>query len=347
MLAALLYGPKDMQLKNISIPEINENEVLLQVKSAAICGTDIRMINNGYTGLEKDCPRILGHEISGIISAVGKNVKYYKEGMAVAVAPNIGCGICDLCVSGNTHLCAEYQALGINIDGGFAEYVKIPEAAIRQGNIIEINNDISFDEAALNEPLSCVYNGFLKCDIRPGDIVLIIGAGPIGILHAKLAKMAGASKVIINDLSIERLEKCRQIDNTFITVGNDELKDYISNITGTKGVNVCITACPSPQAQASSLELMAMNGRINFFGGLPKDKENVLINTNLIHYKQLIVTGSARASISQYRKTLELVRNKVLDVKGLISSRHPLENIMDGVDLSTRASGLKNIIYFE
>ncbi|NLC43063.1 MAG: alcohol dehydrogenase catalytic domain-containing protein [Clostridiales bacterium] len=346
MLAALLYGSRDMRIEDVAIPEIDDNEILLKVKSAAVCGTDIRMFNNGYKGIDESNPRILGHELSGIIAKVGKNVKGYKEGMEVAVAPNMGCGLCDQCVSGNTHLCHNYRALGINIDGGFAEYVKIPEAAVRQGNVVELDG-VSTEEAALNEPLSCVYSGFEKCNIRPGDVVLIIGAGPIGLMHAKLAKMAGAAKVVINDLSKERLEMCCQIDSTFVTITGGHLKDYVYEATKGRGVDVCITACPAPQAQAMALELMAMGGRINFFGGLPKDRENVVINTNLIHYKQLIITGSTRASVSQFRKTLGFISNGLIRVDDLITGRYSLTNITEAFEMASSARGLKNIIVFK
>jgi L-iditol 2-dehydrogenase len=347
MLVAYLYGPKDIRLKEISIPEINDNEILLKVKSAAICGTDIRMINNGYKGISEETPRILGHEISGVIEKVGKNIRKYSKGMRVAVAPNMGCGVCDQCVSGNTQLCTDYYALGINLDGGFAEYVKIPEEACRQGNVIELSSSVSFDEAALNEPLSCVYNGSLKCNIKPGDAVLIIGTGPIGIMHAKLAKMAGAAKVMINDLSKERLEVCRKIDKDFIILQSENLKEQVMDITNGKGLDVCITACPSPQVQADSLEMMAINGRVNFFGGLPASKEIVGINTNLVHYKQLILTGSVRSSLSQFRKTLDFISSGILNVKDLITEKVMLDNINKGIELATKAEGLKNIVYFD
>ena len=127
MRAALLYGKDDIRVQDVPKPEINENEVLLQVKSTFVCGTDVRMWRNGYKGVSEESPLILGHELSGIIAQVGSHVEGYTEGMAVSVAPNMGCGICDFCVSGNTQFCSEeFQALGITIDGGFAEYVRLP-----------------------------------------------------------------------------------------------------------------------------------------------------------------------------------------------------------------------------
>jgi len=348
MLAARMYGKDDVRIEDIKTPEINENEVLVKVKSAAICGTDVRMIKNGNPNATESNPRILGHELSGIIERIGANVKGYSKGMRVAVAPNMGCGICGFCISGNGQLCRVSKAIGINIDGGFAEYVKIPEEAVRQGNITPIADNVSFDEAAINEAFSCAFNGFSRCSIKVGESCLVIGAGAIGLMHAKLAQMCGASKVIINDLSAERLEVCKSIDSRFITFsGSEKLAEFISDITDGQGVDVIIVACPAPQAQASALEFAAINGRINFFGGLPADRQIVPINSNLIHYKQLVVTGTTRSTLEQYRNTLKFITEGIIDVSKLITKRMTINHIMDGINNSIEAKGLKNVIYFD
>ncbi len=337
MLAAKMYGKNDIRLEDVSVPELKEGEILLKVKAAAICGTDIRMIKNGHESISEKTPRILGHEISGIIAKT--KASEYKEGMRISVAPNTGCGLCNSCISGQSHLCKDYEALGISIDGGFAEYTVIPSKYIKQGNISILPDSVSFEEAAVNEPLSCVYSGFERCNIRPGDSVLIIGAGPIGIMHGMLALLAGASKVYINDLSEERLNKVKEVNDRLIIVrGNPE--DSI------KEVNVCITACPSPEAQALALRICSLNGRINFFGGIAKSKEPCLIDTNLIHYKQLIVSGTARSSIAQYRKTLSFIEEGILDIKPIITGRYELKNINEAIDNAAKVTGLKNVLVF-
>lgn len=349
MKAALLYGKEDLRVQDIPVPEIHENEVLLKVKTTFVCGTDVRMFRNGHKGVSETSPLVLGHELSGIIAAVGKNVKGYQEGMAVAVAPNMGCGICEMCISGNTQFCTrEFNALGITINGGFAEYVRIPEAAVRQGNMMEIPSGMSFEEAAIAEPLSCAYNGYTKAPTVPGDTVLIIGAGPIGIMHARLSKMAGAAKIFINDISEDRLELCRQADSAFITLDSKPpLQEQIKDVTNGRGVDVCITACPVPQVQALALELAAINGKVLFFGGLPADRANVALNTNIIHYKQLLVTGTTRSSLSQFRTTLKLVADGLIEVKDLITSRSTVEDIHTTFDNVSKGIGLKSTIYFE
>ena len=346
MKAARLYGKNDIRIEEVKKPLINENELLLRTEASFICGTDVRMFKNGHGTSSENSPLIIGHELSGVIEEVGCNIDSYKKNMRVAVAPNMGCGVCDLCVSGNTHLCSDYKALGINLDGGFAEYVKIPEAAVRQGNVFEIGSNVSYEEAALAEPLSCVYNGFERSEISPGDVVLIIGAGPIGIIHAKLAKMAGG-RVIIHDLVQERLDVCHQVDSDFQTILDDAtLCNTILDMTNGKGVDVCITACPSVSAQEKSLELMAVNGRVLFFGGLPKGAKACL-DTNLIHYRQLKVTGTTRASLIQFRRTLDLIEKGLIEVKDLISSRFSIEDFVKAVEKASNADGLKNVIIFQ
>lgn len=346
MLAARLYGSRKLVVEEIEKPVINDNEILLKIKSAAICGTDVRMFQNGSGNISETNPRVLGHEFGGTIEEVGKNVEFYQKGMEIAVAPNMGCGICDKCVRGNGHMCDAYTAFGINIDGAFAEYVKIPEKAIRQGNLMVTPAGMKAEEVAINEPLSCAYNGALQCRIVPGDYVLIVGAGTIGLFHAKLAKVFGAAKVIMNDLSADRLALCKEIEPNIITYHGDDLAGFIQETTCGHGVDVCITACPSPDVQRQSLELMAEGGRINFFGGLPKSRENVQINTNLIHYKQLIVTGTTRASISHFRDTMGFIADGLIDLSGIVTARYSIHDIATAFDNAEKAIGLKHVIEF-
>ena len=349
MRAALLYGKEDIRVQDVPVPKITDDEVLLKVKCAFVCGTDVRMFRNGHRGVSEESPLILGHELSGVIAKIGKNVKGYTEGMAVTVAPNMGCGICEFCISGNTQLCqTAFQALGINIDGGFAEYVRIPEPAVRQGNMMLMPEGMAFEEAAIVEPLSCAYNGHSKCPVAAGDTVLVIGAGPIGIMHARLAKMAGAAKVFINDLSENRLALCREADSSFITVdASAPLHEKMAELTHGRGVDMVITACSVPQVQAMALELAAINGKVLFFGGLPADKAVVGLDTNIIHYKFLTVTGMTRSSLAQYRKTLNLVSDGLLKVDDLISSKSTVEDIQTTIENVAKGVGLKSAIVFE
>lgn len=348
MLAALLYGKEDIRVEEVKTPEIKNDEVLIKVKSVSICGSDLRSYKEGLKGVhfrgKVNNPKILGHELSGVISSVGNKVKGFEEGMRVTLAPNIGCGRCDACQKGEQNLCKNVKTFGFSISGAFAEYAVIPAEAIYYGNLVEISDNVSFDEAALTEPLSCVYNGFQHVNIKSSERVLIIGAGPIGIMHAKFAKLAGAVKVYISDISNERLDVCRKIDKSYITINSDDLDEFIMDETKGEGVNVCITACPVAGVQAKSLELTTINGRVLLFGGLPHDNQTVTLNTNLIHYKQLTVLATTGSGVPQFRTTLSFVESGLISVKELITNKFSLKEINKGFEYSLKAKGLKNII---
>lgn len=340
-----MYGVDDIRIEEIPVPVPQTGEILLKVKAAAVCGTDVRMIKNGAAGVDEQHPRILGHEIAGIIEETGDGVTGYEKGMRVSVAPNMGCGICDMCVSGNSHLCPDYKALGINLDGGFAEYCIIPAQAVKSGNVCILEDGVTFDDGAVNEPLSCVCNGFERADIRPGDRVLVIGAGPIGIMHCALTLMAGAV-VYLNDVCTERLEEAKRIYPAINIIKGDPEKE-LPELTGGRGAAAVITACPVPSVQSAALRIAAPEGRVIFFGGVPAAKEPVGIDTNLVHYKQLTLSGTTRASLTQYRRTLRYISDGVLDVSPLVTAHFPLTEIKTAVEKAAKAEGLKNIITFD
>lgn len=346
MRAARLYGKEDLRVEDVPVPEVSAGEVLLRVRAAAVCGTDIRMLRNGSRGVTALNPLIPGHEIAGVIERVGPGVAGYGEGMRVAVAPNMGCGVCDRCVGGNTQLCAGYRALGISLDGGFAEYVKGPRAAVQQGNLIQVPAGVDFAEAALVEPLSCVYNAFLRCAISPGDTVLVIGAGPIGLMHAKLARMAGAASVFMNDTRAERLALCREVEPSIVAIASAGLAEEIGDRTQGRGVDVCITACAAPEAQAAALELVALNGRVMLFGGLPEGKSGVTLDTNIVHYRQISITATTRSNLAQFRKALALVASGLVRVRDLITGSSTIDGIHSSFEQAMQGRGLKNVILF-
>ena len=343
MKAVRLWGKADLRVEEVPEPAVSPGEVLVAVKASLICGTDIRMLQTGGHAHGGSGPRILGHEVSGIIAKPGKGVSGdYAEGARVAVAPNIGCGICDWCVGGDTHMCGSLRAIGINLDGAFAEYVRIPADAVSQGNLALIPGDMTFEEAALAEPLSCVYSAFERCRTRPGDTVLVIGAGPIGLLHAKLHRLSGAGLVMVHDLNEERLAFCGREDPALAVIGPDRPVERVMDLTRGKGADVVITAAPSPEAQVLSFDVVAANGRVVFFGGLPKDKEIVGLNTNAIHYRQITVTGTTRQNLRQYRACLDLLGKKLIDVKRIITHRFALDQAAEAFENVRSGKGLKS-----
>ena len=345
MIAARLFGKEDLRVEEMPVPKIGPGEVLLRTAVASVCGTDIRMLKHGHAQATAESPLVIGHEMAGTIAALGDGVGDFQLGQRVCVAPNYNPVASRLTVAGEGHLDPSYRALGIHEDGAFAEYVRIPALAVQQGNIFPIPDQVSFTEAALVEPMACVYNAYEKARTGPGDTVLIIGAGPIGIMHAKISRLAGAGKVVLTDRNAHRLDIARQIDPAFITVDGD-LDCEMRRITGGAGPDVIITACPVPEVQTLAIELAAVNGRIVFFGGLPKDRAVVPLDTNLIHYRQLMVTGTTRQSLRQFQATLALVSDRVLRLDDLVTSTHGIEQANEAIAAMASASGLKSSLAF-
>lgn len=346
MKAALYYGVGDIRPAEIDTPTITEDEILIRVRACAICGTDLRIFKFGHFKIEDGDQRILGHEISGEISQVGKNVEGYKVGDRVVVPPNVGCGTCDMCRQGYNQLCSTYEAFGISWNGGFAEYMKVPAHAIKVGNVLPIPDNLTFEEAAICEPLSCCYNSYKWLGTKPGDTVVIIGAGPIGVLHAMINKIAGGTKIIMVDIVDSRLKEVEKLGVADVLINSMErdLIEAIKEETDGLGADVVITANSVPAIQQLALEIAAVHGRINFFGGMPKGKENVLLNSNLIHYKELTVLGTTGSSIEDMLDSIKIAASDRMDLKPVATKSFSTDDIKAAFDYASSGEGLKALV---
>jgi L-iditol 2-dehydrogenase len=330
MKAAVFHGVGVIRLQDIPRPIPGAREALLRIGSVGICGTDLRIFATGHHRIPAGTARVLGHEVAGEIVEVGQDVSGLFLGMRVAVAPNMGCGVCPPCVAGWTNLCPNYTAFGVSLDGGFAEYMLITEEAIRQGNVVEIPAGIPDHIAALAEPLSCCINGQEALHIGLGDVVLVIGAGPIGLMHLQLAKISGARQVIVSDSLDQRLEQAAAHGADILV--NPQKDDLATAVL--QGVDAIIIAAPSPDAQEQALELASPRGRINLFGGLPGDRPFIRFNSNLVHYKQLVVTGTTGSNMRHFRAAMDLIASGRVQLESLSGARLPLERIHEGIRLA-------------
>jgi len=325
MLAAVYHGPEDLRVETVPQPETGPGEILVRVDAASICGTDLRILHGAHRKFPSGTVRIPGHEVSGTIVQVGPGLQDYSEGQRVFVAPNWGCGHCRQCISGTNNLCAGYGAIGITQDGAFASYLLIPAPAVTQGNVMSLHPSVDPAQAALIEPLACVLRGQETVGIRPGDVVLVMGAGPIGILHLKLAALSGAGSVIVSEPAQDRLERAIQMGaNQTVNPEQQDLAEFIKEATGGVGADVILVATPSHQAQESTLQIAAIGGRINFFGGLPKDQPTIRFDSNQVHYKELVVTGTTACSTRDCWRAAQIVNSGLLDLGSLVSKRFPL-----------------------
>lgn len=338
MKAAVFSYPPAVRIMDVPVPRIGRGEVLIRVRAASLCGTDLRIARRGHGSIPEGTQRILGHEVVGEIVEVGSDVQDLKEGMLVLVAPNYGCGKCRFCTSGAQHHCPFGRALGITEDGGFAEYMRIPEEAVRQGNVFPLPPEVNPIEFSFVEALACVVHGFLPLSVSFRDTVLIYGAGPIGLMFLELARLSGAREVWVADISPSRLERAAARGARTLVVGEKRVRDVL------KDVDVVIVAAPAPDAQREALEVAGIFGRINFFGGLPPGTPEVPLATNLIHYKELLVTGTTRSNNFHVRLALDLLVQKQLDLSYLVSHTLPLEAIAEGLQLMEGKDALKVVL---
>ena len=345
MLAAVYHGPNDLRLEQRPIPAIGPDEALLRVVSTGICGTDLRIAHGEHRKFPPGTIRIPGHEIVGDLAELGANVTSLHVGQRVMVAPNYGCGHCRQCINGHNNRCANYGAVGVTMDGAFAEYMRIPAPLIFQGGLIPVDAATDPAAAALIEPLACVVRGQAALDIGPNDLVLVIGAGPIGNMHVMLARLKGARRIIVSEVQAARLPHAVQMGaDRGVDALNEDLAAVVRDESGGEGADVIIVAAPAHTAQQDALNLAAIGGRINFFGGLPKDRSRIDFDSNLVHYKELVITGTTACSTGDCWRAAEIVNAGRVDLSQLISGRFPLQEIHTALAQAEDRTSLKIVV---
>jgi L-iditol 2-dehydrogenase len=343
MRAAVFHAPEDLRLEDVPTPRIADDEILLRVGACAICGGDVRAYHFGARNIT--APVTLGHEVTGTIVEVGKSLTSLSPRQRVAVAPAIPCGDCWYCQRGIQTMCDHLRSLGYEFDGGFAEFMVVPYAAIRTGCVNTIPDNLSFEEATLAEPLACAINGQELLKVGMGDTVVVIGGGALGCMHADLAKLRGARKVILVEVQEQRLEHARKFSVDVIINGvKEDVGKRVFEETEGFGASVVVVAAPSAQAQAQALTLAAKQGRISFFGGLPKNNPMVTINANLVHYRELCIVGAYGSKPRLNRLALDLLAAGKFRTSSLIGMVVPLERIEEGIEAMAKGRVLKVVV---
>ena len=344
MKAAVFEALDVMKVKEVETPVCGENDVLVKIKACAVCGSDIRIFHSGNTRVSP--PQVIGHEMSGEIVQVGKNVSRFKEGDRVAIGADVPCGECVFCLAGIGNNCQINYAMGYQFPGGFAEYVLLNQTVVNYGPVTKIPDHVSFNEAALAEPLGCVLNAMELAPVSLNDVVVIIGAGPIGMMVCEVSKAMGASKVILINRSKGRLEIAKKlgIADVFVCMQDEDSIKRVLEETGGLGADVIYTSCPSPQAQIDAIHMAKNRCKVNFFGGLPKDKSLVTLDTNIIHYKELFISGAHGAMPIHHRKAVDLISSGRIKVDKYIMHTYSLDEIMTAFKTAEEHSGLRVVV---
>ncbi len=341
MLAAVFEGVEKITFREAPLPEIGAGDLLLRVKAATICGTDLKIFTGAKTRGVR-IPGILGHEIAGEIAAVGAGIGDWREGMLVTVAPVIACGTCAYCHKGLENLCANRTALGYEYDGGFAEYVRLPAKAVEARNIVRLPEGTFCEAAALSEPLSCCINGQENMGgIQPGETVLIIGAGPIGMMHLQLAKAVEQVRVIVSEPVAQRRKMASENGADLVHDPNEsDLFGCVMDATAGLGADKIILAVGVADLINDLLRLVRKNGAINLFAGFPADSLASL-DINEIHYRQIHISGASASTTAQFKRALGLIASGDIDARALITGRYPLEQFHCAFEDARRGRGLK------
>lgn len=343
MKAVILYGPNNFDSGEFEKPQIGDKDILLKMKSAAICGTDIRILEGKKTkGVRY--PSIIGHEICGIIDEVGKDVKYYNVGDKVAIANVMPCKSCHSCLTGRENACLNRKAIGYEYNGGFAEYVLIPDIFVDGGNVVKLPENVSFEEGALIEPLACCIRGMKNAGTRFNDTVLILGAGPIGLMHLQLAKIAGAKQVIVSEPINSRREKALKLGADRVVNPNEEdLSKIIMTMTDGIGADIIIMAIGVPAIVNSTIKLCRKGGTVNLFAGFAGTGEST-IEVNTIHYNEITLNGSTAYKREDYFQSRDIVVNKKINLKEIVTHRFKIDEFKKAYEVCKSGEGLKVII---
>lgn len=347
MMQALVYhGPNDLRLEDRPVPQVGAQDVLLKVVSVGICGTDLRIFHGGHRKYPEGTIRIPGHEVVGDVVEVGTGAQGISIGQRFIVAPNWGCGHCRQCITGNNNRCANYGAIGITEDGAFAEFVRVPAPAIAQGDLIPLSPEVDPAAAAMVEPLACVLRGQEALGgVHPEDVVVVMGAGPIGIMHIMLARLQGARRIIVSEMLPARLEQAAAAGaDRLVNLERESLADAVMKESAGEGADAILVAAPSSKGQEDAIQIAAIGGRINFFGGLPKDRPTATLDTNVIHYKEVLVTGTTACSTANCWKAAQIVASGRLDLSQVISKRFPLDEGISAFAAAEDRSALKIVL---
>ncbi|MEN6535969.1 MAG: zinc-binding dehydrogenase [Bryobacteraceae bacterium] len=324
MMAAVLYGQEQLRVEPVAVPAIQEGDLLVRVRAALTCGTDVKVFLRGYHARMIVPPAVFGHELAGDIVAVGSEVTKFRVGQRVVAANSAPCRRCYYCRKGLENLCED---LLFN-NGAYAEFIRVP-ARIVERNTHVIPDHIGYKDAALVEPLSCVLRGLEETGVRPGDTVAVMGLGPIGLMFVRMAKVWGARVIAVGRRQTQ-LDRAMKVGAEHVVTageGDDPIK-AIRDLTDGRGADIAIEAVGAPSAWEQAVHLVRRGGTVNFFGGCPNHSE-VRLDTSLLHYSEITCKASFHHTPDHIRKALGVISDGQVCAKDFVNGEEPLTNLLE------------------
>jgi L-iditol 2-dehydrogenase len=316
--AVVYHGPRDVRCEAVPLPSCNADEIRVQVDACAVCGSDWKAYKSGNPRMRP--PITMGHEFTGLIETVGANVCGFALGERVVMATSVSCGECLYCRRGWRNLCSDLRPMGFYYNGGMAEFVTVPARALRQGHVVKVPAGVKAIHAALSEPVSCCVNAAENCGIVKGDVVAVLGAGPMGILNACVAREYGAAKIILSELNPARLKQAEAFGfERLVNPATDDLAKTILAETGGYGADVLIVSAPAAHPQEQAMTLVRKRGTVCLFASLPAGNSMLNVDSRPIHYGELRVVGTSDSTAAHVERAVELIAGASLPVEKIAS----------------------------
>jgi 2-desacetyl-2-hydroxyethyl bacteriochlorophyllide A dehydrogenase len=336
----MLSAPLQMDIVEVPLPELEPGDCLLQVESALVCGTDIRI----YEGTKKknvSYPTVMGHEFSGtVVRSNGDLPSGLSIGDLVAVYPLVPCGDCVACLRGKANICRNRIAFGYQLPGGFAEYVRVPAAAVRAGNMVKVNG-VKPNSAAVIEPLACAYNGLKLIDAPNAKALLVTGCGPLGLMHIRLAKALGVEQIIAIDPSEERLRVAAESGAQLTLAPGEGTVAAIRDFTNDAGVDAMVVAVGRADAFEPYLDALAPGAKVNLFAGFPTGKDTLQVPANEIHYNEYSLVGSSSCHLTDFEYVASLVAGGTLEVDDLVTTTLSIDDTVGALEAAKAGRDLR------
>ncbi len=337
MRAAVYYSNQDIRLEEMPVPEIGLGEVLMRVEASGICGTDLLEWYRRHKA-----PLVLGHEVAGVITAIGGGVKRFKVGDRICAAHHVPCNTCHYCLSGHHTVCDTLRRTNFD-PGGFAEYLRLPRLNVEHG-IFPVPEEISFEEATFVEPLACVLRGQRLAHFQPGQCVLVIGSGVAGLLHIQLARISGASRIVATDIVDYRLQAARKFGADIAIYARDYTPASLRDATDGRLADLVVLCTGAISAIKQALESVERGGTVLFFAPT-ESGVNVAISVNDLFWRnEITLTSSYGGSPADYAAALELIKAGKIRVRETITHRLGLAETALGFQLVARAQDSLKVI---
>lgn len=344
MRAAFFVGPEQIEMRTVVDSPLPHDGLVLQVMACGVCGSDLRRWRQGPVSGAGD--QIPGHEVSGVVLAVGPEVKRFRVGDRLALAPDVHCGHCFYCRRGRYNLCDDLRIVGITpgYPGGFADRMTITGEVLERGIVHRLPDGLSFVEGALAEPLSSVLAAHHMTATSLGDRVVVIGAGPIGCLHIAVAKRRGAQVLIAQRSAPRRALAARFHPDVIVDPVEQDLVDAVKAWTGGLGADIAICANPVASTQEQAVRLVRKGGQVVLFGGLPRSNPMTTLDGNLIHYGEISVFGAFSYHPSMHELALKMMAERIVVTDDIVTHFYELGRTPDAFLTASRGDGLKIMV---